>query len=127
MDSFSQAMPQFLPEALAAGTLNTHGLAGLMAACDYLQKYGQARMLVEATELANSFAEGVKALLELFYMVILKVQSECLWLSSTYVTLILEKCQTNFSSGLALQQERAPIVLQEFQLFWYSGSGYGAF
>jgi selenocysteine lyase/cysteine desulfurase len=37
VDSFSHTMPQVLPAALEAGTLNTHGLAGLLAACEYLK------------------------------------------------------------------------------------------
>ena len=62
VDSFSHTMPQSLPEALEAGTLNTHGLAGLLAACDYLNKYGQLRIYREATDLANRFKEGIKSL-----------------------------------------------------------------
>lgn len=61
VDSFSITMPQDFPAALEAGTLNTHGLAGLLAACEYLEKYGQLRILKEASELANRFLQGVKA------------------------------------------------------------------
>ncbi|WP_213951029.1 aminotransferase class V-fold PLP-dependent enzyme [Tepidanaerobacter syntrophicus] len=60
IDSFSHTMPKFLPEALEAGTLNIHGLAGLLVACDYLNKYGQLRIFEEATEYAKLFIEGVK-------------------------------------------------------------------
>lgn len=62
VDSFSHAMPKFLPAALEAGTLNTHGLVGLLAACDYLNKYDQLRIFQEATDLANRFVDGVKDL-----------------------------------------------------------------
>lgn len=62
VDSFSLTMPQYIPAALEAGTLNSHGLAGLLAACEYLENYGQLRILREACELANRFLQGVKAL-----------------------------------------------------------------
>jgi selenocysteine lyase/cysteine desulfurase len=62
VDSFARTMPQYLPAALEAGTLNIHGLAGLLAAYDYLERYGQLRIFQEATELANRFVEGIKDL-----------------------------------------------------------------
>ncbi|MGI6120324.1 MAG: aminotransferase class V-fold PLP-dependent enzyme [Desulfosporosinus sp.] len=62
VDSFSQRMPQVLPAALEAGTLNIHGLAGLLAACEYLERYGQLRIFREATSLANLFLKGIKDL-----------------------------------------------------------------
>jgi len=62
VDSFSYEMPRSLPANLEAGTLNTHGLAGLLAACKYLKKYGQARIFQEANSLARQFVEGVKDL-----------------------------------------------------------------
>ena len=62
VDSFSYTMPQVLPTALEAGTLNTHGLAGLLAACGYLNKYGQLRVFKEATALANLFLNGIRDL-----------------------------------------------------------------
>ncbi len=62
VDSFSREMPQSLPENLEAGTLNTHGLAGLLAACDYLKKYGQERIFHEANSLAKRFVDGVRDL-----------------------------------------------------------------
>lgn len=62
VDSFSREMPRSLPTALEAGTLNTHGLAGLLAACDYLKKYGQERIFQEANSLAKRFVDGVRDL-----------------------------------------------------------------
>ncbi len=61
VDSFSRRMPEALPAALEAGTLNTHGLAGLCAACEYLECYGVARIFAESTRLANmlSRASGI--------------------------------------------------------------------
>lgn len=62
VESFSHTMPQVLPATLEAGTLNTHGLAGLLAACEYLESYGQSRIFREASDLANLFIEGIKDL-----------------------------------------------------------------
>lgn len=62
VDSFSHTMPQVLPAALEAGTLNAHSLAGLLAACNYLKTYGQLRILKEANDLANLFVDGIKYL-----------------------------------------------------------------
>jgi cysteine desulfurase family protein len=60
VDSFSHEMPRYLPVALESGTLNIHGIAGLLTACKYLNTYGQLRILKEATELANMFTDGIK-------------------------------------------------------------------
>lgn len=60
VDSFSHEMPRCLPVAFESGTLNIHGIAGLLAACEYLNAYGQPRILKEVTELANMFADGIK-------------------------------------------------------------------
>jgi cysteine desulfurase family protein len=60
MDSFAIGMPGVLPERLEAGTMNVHGLAGLLAACGYIKSYGQDRILREASELAKAFLDGIK-------------------------------------------------------------------
>lgn len=60
MDSFAAGMPSVLPERLEAGTLNVHGLAGLLAACGYIRSYGQERMHSEATALSKAFIEGIR-------------------------------------------------------------------
>ncbi len=65
VDSFSRRMPEALPAALEAGTLNTHGLAGLCAACEYLECYGVARIFAESTRLANMFISGIRDLPEI--------------------------------------------------------------
>ena len=39
-----------------------HAIAGLSAACDYLNKYGQAKILKEAMGLAKRFIESIKDL-----------------------------------------------------------------
>jgi cysteine desulfurase family protein len=60
MDSFAIDMPGVLPERLEAGTLNVHGLAGLLAACGYIKGYGQDRIYREASELAGAFLDGIR-------------------------------------------------------------------
>lgn len=60
MDSFAAGMPSVLPERLEAGTLNVHGLAGLLAACGYIRSYGQDRMHSEASALSKAFIEGIR-------------------------------------------------------------------
>ena len=65
VDSFSRRMPDALPAALEAGTLNTHGLAGLCAACDYLEHYGVARIFAESSRLANKFIAEVQDIAEI--------------------------------------------------------------
>lgn len=62
MESFSHNMPTLLPTGLEAGTLNTHGLAGLGAACEYIANYGQLKILEEANALARRFVAGVQAI-----------------------------------------------------------------
>ncbi|MGL4800021.1 MAG: aminotransferase class V-fold PLP-dependent enzyme [Cellulosilyticaceae bacterium] len=61
-DTFSKTMDLPLPTGLEAGTLNTHGIAGLGAAVDYINAYGMARIREEATALAKRFVAGVKDL-----------------------------------------------------------------
>ena len=60
VDSFSREMELLLPTVLEAGTLNTHGIAGLKAACDYINEYGQLKIFEEATQLTKRFIEGIK-------------------------------------------------------------------
>ncbi|MDR2350752.1 MAG: aminotransferase class V-fold PLP-dependent enzyme [Deltaproteobacteria bacterium] len=51
--------PDFLPDALEAGTLNTHGLAGLAAGVKFLLDIGLDRVRAHEMELARIFSEGV--------------------------------------------------------------------
>ncbi len=62
VDSFSHGMPSGLPEALEAGTGNIHGMAGLLAACEYIEEYGLTNIHRKAMELADIFVEGMKQL-----------------------------------------------------------------
>ncbi|QSX09093.1 aminotransferase class V-fold PLP-dependent enzyme [Alkalibacter rhizosphaerae] len=57
--SFSSDMPEGLPEALEAGTMNTHGLAGLMEGCRYLNRIGVSVVYEKSIRLANMFYHGL--------------------------------------------------------------------
>ncbi len=59
IDSFSKAMPHKLPTSLEAGTLNTHGFAGLLASINYIVHYGQSTIHNKANELASYFVKRV--------------------------------------------------------------------
>ena len=60
--SFDRAHPSQLPEALEAGTLNGHGLAGLGAALDYLLDRGMEDIHRTEDALARRFAGGVRSI-----------------------------------------------------------------
>ena len=62
MESFSETQPEQYPTRLEAGTLNGHGLAGLSAALDYIEKEGQDALRERELSLARRFYEGVKDL-----------------------------------------------------------------
>ncbi len=59
-DSFSHGMPAKLPEALEAGTQNTHGIAGLYAACRYIKEYGIENIYQRASSLAALFYKEIR-------------------------------------------------------------------
>ncbi len=58
--SFSHSMPEALPEALEAGTQNTHGIAGLKAACRYIKEFGQENIFQKASSLSTLFYHEVR-------------------------------------------------------------------
>ena len=58
--SFDREHPDCMPEALEAGTLNIHGLAGLGAAFDYLRETGLEKIIEHEKRLAKLFYEEVK-------------------------------------------------------------------
>jgi cysteine desulfurase family protein len=58
--SESLTHPDFMPDALEAGTLNTHGLAGLAAGVEYLLERGVLAIRTHELALANQFLEGIK-------------------------------------------------------------------
>ncbi|SHH74591.1 cysteine desulfurase family protein [Sporobacter termitidis DSM 10068] len=60
--TFDKTQPSSLPEALEAGTLNGHGIAGLGAAVDYIQSVGMDEIRHKEQSLAGSFYTAVSAL-----------------------------------------------------------------
>lgn len=62
VQSFSQTQPMEYPTRLEAGTLNSHGLAGLGAALDFLNATGPETIRAHEDALARRFYEGVRAL-----------------------------------------------------------------
>ena len=63
VSSFEPLQPEGWPTRLEAGTLNAHGIAGLSAALEYLEKAGGPKAVGEYERaLAAAFAEGVRGL-----------------------------------------------------------------
>lgn len=60
--SYSKAHPSELPTALEAGTLNSHGIAGLHAALTYLQEQGIEKLYKKEHLLMQDFYEGVRTI-----------------------------------------------------------------
>lgn len=60
--SFDERHPCVMPEALEAGTLNAHGIAGLRAGVDYLQKRGIAEIAKHEQVLTNIIVQRLGAM-----------------------------------------------------------------
>ena len=60
--TFSKAHPTCLPEALEAGTLNVHGIAGLGAGVRYIFEKGISHLFTEASTFARYFYERINQL-----------------------------------------------------------------
>ncbi len=58
--SYERHQPEEMPTRLEAGTLNSHGIAGLSAAVDYLNGVGVENIAQKELSLAQMFYEGVK-------------------------------------------------------------------
>lgn len=58
--SYSKTHPSELPTALEAGTLNSHGIAGLHAALTYLKDQGTEKLYEKEYLLMRTFYEGVR-------------------------------------------------------------------
>lgn len=52
--------PEELPTRLEAGTLNAHGIAGLLAALDYIESQGLEHIHAHERQLMDKFYQGVK-------------------------------------------------------------------
>lgn len=59
--SFSQEQPEDMPTRLEAGTLNTHGIAGLSAAVDFIQVTGVETIRAKEDRLARRFYRGISS------------------------------------------------------------------
>ena len=60
--SYDQEQPKEYPTRLEAGTLNGHGIAGLSAAVDFIQKTGLATIAKKERALMERFYRGISAL-----------------------------------------------------------------
>ena len=59
IDSYNMHHTSQMPEALEAGTLNGHGIAGLRAALSFLEREGMERLRKRELELMRRFYNGV--------------------------------------------------------------------
>lgn len=60
VQSYLETQPEAYPTRLEAGTLNSHGLAGLCAALDFIEETGVDAIRAHETALARRFYEQVK-------------------------------------------------------------------
>ena len=60
VQTFSKTHPSEMPTALEAGTLNTHGLAGLKAAISYIREQGVQTLYEKEYMLMKRFYEGIQ-------------------------------------------------------------------
>ncbi len=58
--SYDERHPRFMPEALEAGTVNAHGLAGLAAGVAFLQDVGVEQAHAHVSRLADVFEAGAR-------------------------------------------------------------------
>jgi cysteine desulfurase family protein len=58
--SFEREHPAMMPARLEAGTVNGHGLAGLLAGLRYIEKHGRASLMAAADAAARAFYQSVK-------------------------------------------------------------------
>ena len=60
--SYQKKQPDQMPEALEAGTLNVHGIAGLLAALQYINEIGIDKIREREQKLMRQFYEGIVGL-----------------------------------------------------------------
>ncbi len=60
VDTYNRCHPSEMPTALEAGTINGHGIAGLSAAIDYIEKTGMDVIRERELGLMRRFYDGVK-------------------------------------------------------------------
>ena len=59
VQTYSKSHPAEMPTALEAGTMNGHGIAGLHAAVEYIQRTGIDKIRKREQECMKRFYEGV--------------------------------------------------------------------
>ena len=64
IDTYSKTQPEDMPMRLEAGTLNSHGIAGLSAALDYINEYNINNIRSEEQNLMKYFYENLKDIKE---------------------------------------------------------------
>jgi cysteine desulfurase family protein len=57
--SYEKKHPTFMPECLEAGTLNSHGIAGLSAGLDYIEQRGIDSIAHQVDSLVKRFESGI--------------------------------------------------------------------
>ncbi len=62
VQSYLRTQPKEFPTCLEAGTLNAHGIAGLLAAVEYIQEVGVETIQAKEAALTRRFYEGVRDL-----------------------------------------------------------------
>lgn len=62
VQTFSKTQPKEMPVRLEAGTLNGHGIAGLLAGVEYLEKTGIDTIRAREQMLMRKFYDGIKAI-----------------------------------------------------------------
>ena len=60
VDTYNHRHPSEMPTALEAGTLNGHGIAGLSAAIDFIEKTGINEIREKEQSLMKRFVDGVR-------------------------------------------------------------------
>lgn len=60
--TYDERHPRFMPEALEAGTINAHGLAGLVAGIGFIQEQGIETVASHVRALTMRFEEGAQAI-----------------------------------------------------------------
>lgn len=59
-DSFSKLQPADMPAHLEAGTMNVHGIAGLLAALTFIEQTGVTEIFQKEKHLADIFYQGIR-------------------------------------------------------------------
>ena len=60
--TYDERHPRYMPEALEAGTINAHGLAGLSAGIAHLQEVGMEEVAAKNAQLTQRFEAGAAAI-----------------------------------------------------------------